>query len=491
MHIDDHFKEANEQFDVESIYKDIDKKRLKKLSPTDKRNIRAILLGFTPSHASEILGLKEDSLKSKFCEIYRDIEQLIEAQPFTVSGRDGSRKLSQAGYGLKTTVNEVSDISLSDSTTPKVIPEDLRQKILKKAKSIASAPCCCFFNGDWSVLLTKKAILSPLDIRVQVLICENEFGIHEVFAYEESGNNWTKNDCYSYKFNQVLIKSMNMANEVNPFASFFRTAITVYVFSDAPYGTGLHEDAAFALALSAALLMLTESNLSSHLEIFIPLILKFSGHILRFWYSQVSWVTILCSALCSPIKSQIMLCDRSNDDEVDFSKMILEEDNKEIARNLRLSPLDFDLKWIPFDCTKLSVYIYEPTSVDIDETTTRYKSSFLKLKALPMEYLFSEMEFALNQGNYEMVGMLMDLHQMKLNLSGFSSERYEIWLRKFRAINNVLGAKASCSRGKGAIIVLRNNHVTDEQFLYEDKSGGTVRVLLPMNKPTNGLNLGK
>jgi hypothetical protein len=111
---------------------------------------------------------------------------------------------------------------------------------------------------------------------------------------------------------------------------------------------------------------------------------------------------------------------------------------------------------------------------------------------MPFEYLIEEMKDSLLRGQYDKTGLLMDLHQTYLHLAGFSHPDYEQWLRRLRGMGEVYGAKASCSRGKGAIILLHSQSLPIEELQHRENlvSDMGIRVLLAMNEPVAGLKLG-
>ena len=77
------FEEACQKWDIERLVDNLEK--IENLPPAQKRNLKAILLNFSPKQAANELGISESSLKSAFSDLYRLIENLTQEKSYTVT----------------------------------------------------------------------------------------------------------------------------------------------------------------------------------------------------------------------------------------------------------------------------------------------------------------------------------------------------------------------------------------------------------------------
>ena len=82
------FSKAEQDWDTKGLFKDIEAKQPKKLTASEQRNLKALLLGHSPKDASPILNIEEKSLRPAFSALYRLIEELVDQPDKSVNYRN-------------------------------------------------------------------------------------------------------------------------------------------------------------------------------------------------------------------------------------------------------------------------------------------------------------------------------------------------------------------------------------------------------------------
>jgi hypothetical protein len=331
--------------------------------------------------------------------------------------------------------------------------------ILKECSYVLSAPTCLFLCGDWSVLISKLAILAPCHLRVTVGIKSaqgNTDGLH-LYAYEQLGGSWVKNDYYAQLVQVKLSEAIKGAAEFPDILPFVRRLLgkNIYVFSEAPFGSLLHEveAAIFCIADFALHEKMEEPQHNTEDDGHHTRVM--AVYLLSYWYKVVSWATCFASAFVGCMSDKVMFFDRTDDDKLDFCRILNEDIGyAEYKRNLGLSAAHFHIKWLPFDLSRISVLFRECPKVDIPFLQMTLKHGLGKLVKAQFTKIAREMRDAIMVSDYVKVGMLMSLHHALLSAEGFSSEEHERLFKQIQAHKDVLGVKFSCSRRQGAIVVL-------------------------------------
>ena len=82
------FPRAEQDWDLAELFKDIESRQLKKLTASEQRNLKALLLGYSPKDVSPILSIEEKSLRPAFSALYRLIEELVDQPERSVNYRN-------------------------------------------------------------------------------------------------------------------------------------------------------------------------------------------------------------------------------------------------------------------------------------------------------------------------------------------------------------------------------------------------------------------
>ena len=93
------FAEADQDWNLESLFSDIEAKQLKKVTPAQQRNLRAILLGLSPQQVSNQLRLGRKSLDPAFSALYRLIEDLTDQPDTSVTYKNAPLVLAKYRKG--------------------------------------------------------------------------------------------------------------------------------------------------------------------------------------------------------------------------------------------------------------------------------------------------------------------------------------------------------------------------------------------------------
>lgn len=80
---DDFFDKAYDEWDFDRLVSDLEK--IEHLARHQKRNLKAILLSFSPKKVATLLGIQESSLRPAFSNLYRLIENLTQEPSNTVT----------------------------------------------------------------------------------------------------------------------------------------------------------------------------------------------------------------------------------------------------------------------------------------------------------------------------------------------------------------------------------------------------------------------
>ena len=82
------FPKAEQDWDLELLFRNINALNPKKLTASEERNLKALLLGLSPKDVSLILNIEEKSLRPAFSALYRLIEELVDQPDKSVNYRN-------------------------------------------------------------------------------------------------------------------------------------------------------------------------------------------------------------------------------------------------------------------------------------------------------------------------------------------------------------------------------------------------------------------
>jgi mevalonate kinase len=354
------------------------------------------------------------------------------------------------------------------------LSKDEQEELLFSLDYAYSAPCSAFIWGDWSALVSKKAIIVPIDKRVQVGIKSNVNGLScYIFEWHDTENSWIFNEWHSAKMTDVLLKSWKYLSN-----SIYLESFDIYVFSDIHFGYGIHESTAMFASLASCLKAymdnINKNEWNSSL-VHLAFLLE------SFWYPEVTGVTSLC-AFQSPNTLSVMLLDRTDDGDIDFKK-IASRDIHELERSRAIDPENFHVTWLDFDMTKLIGLLYRFVTLDLDQIHKSYVKNLHKLERVGFDYLCEIMKQNIENLDYEKIGSMMNMHQALLSLTAFAPPGLHEILRNLRAVPNILGVKPSCSRPYGAYIAL----VEGDPGEVIDKLPEWIHPMSPFLTPTPGV----
>lgn len=93
---DDFFDKAYDEWDFDRLVSDLEK--IEHLARHQKRNLKAILLSFSPKKVATLLGIQASSLRPAFSNLYRLIENLTQEPSNTVTYKNAKFVLALASY---------------------------------------------------------------------------------------------------------------------------------------------------------------------------------------------------------------------------------------------------------------------------------------------------------------------------------------------------------------------------------------------------------
>lgn len=349
--------------------------------------------------------------------------------------------------------------------------------LLKSMTHAWSAPCCAFLWGDWSVLISKKAILVPINKRVTVgLKPSANFGC-KVYYWSHTDEEWVLDEWQSVKMARVISRGWLYLSSLRNIIESKHHSIEVYVFSDVPFGSGIHERATMSLCLAACIKdAFGVEGFNNHPTERIAAILE------SFWYPQVSWAPIVCSSR-SPNLPKLIVFDRTDDGGIDFAS-IGSGDEMEFQRNLFLKDTAIEVDLVDFDVTRLVVLSHKLITIDLDEVQKIYTRSLDLLGSIGFGAIYGLLVGCISGLDYEKVGMIMNLHQDILSTCGFSSSNFKALLRTLRCRPKILGVKPSCClTTHSALIAL----VDGNPLEVTRDSMNLVQPISPFLTPTPGL----
>jgi mevalonate kinase len=340
-----------------------------------------------------------------------------------------------------------------------------------------SAPCSAFLWGDWSVLVSKKAILVPINKRVTVGLKPSTNLDCSVYCWSDRQGEWILDEWRSAKIERVISQGWLYLSSLHDIIDSRRQFIQMCVFSDVPFGCGIHERAAMSLALAGCLNdAFGKRDFHSHEAEQIAAILE------SFWYPQISWAPIVCSSR-SPNSPKLIVFDRTDDGGIDFSS-ISSGDETEIRRNLFLNESTFKIDLIDFDVAKIVALSHKLIAIDLDEVHKLYAQSLSLLCSIGFECLSKLLVSYISNLDYEKVGMMMNLHQDILSTCGLSSNSFNALLRTLRCESRILGVKPSCClTTHPALIALVNGSPLE----ITQGLANLVQPISPFLAPTPGL----
>lgn len=395
-------------------------------------------------------GLKQRELADK-TELSLRLIQTSEG-----GGEISLSSLRQIADTLGVPVAKLTDDPVA--STVRGLTEDLAKGDFEKSKGRGSAQCCAFLVGDFSVLKTKRALVTPIDSRVRVAIDRTGTKSISIRVYERKAYTWVPNETYE----GIILQALETAFESPSLRKWFPWCpfhgLDVRVFSDVPFGAVVHEDSAFALAFAAALQDLARQPQNEHQT------LRFAGAVLSHWYAYPSWAG-LASAQCGP--GELFYFDRSGDGGVDLVALATRRTSKmfrkDFERNAYLPPRCWEKRSHPmrFDVDKFSVWLRDIAPSDIDDPT-RYQEPIKELDKVVCGFIIDRMRDTLLQGGEDCgwrIGLLMKMHHDMLALAGFIDRDFHELVSLVNGVQGVLGAKSAIGRGNGAILVLTERPV--------------------------------
>jgi tetratricopeptide (TPR) repeat protein len=95
----DYIAKAEQEWELARLFGDMEAQQLKPFTPAQQRNLKMILLGFSPKEASRILIIAETSLKPAFSGLYRLIENLTGQPETTVTYKNAPLVLASYRKG--------------------------------------------------------------------------------------------------------------------------------------------------------------------------------------------------------------------------------------------------------------------------------------------------------------------------------------------------------------------------------------------------------
>ncbi|MEH2272428.1 MAG: helix-turn-helix domain-containing protein [Nostoc sp.] len=94
------FMQAENQWDLETLYSDLSSVKNKRLTPVEKRHLRGLLCGLSPAEIAEKLGKNGKGVETDLCAtVYRYVKSLLDKSDEKLENwRNISEWLDDAGY---------------------------------------------------------------------------------------------------------------------------------------------------------------------------------------------------------------------------------------------------------------------------------------------------------------------------------------------------------------------------------------------------------
>ncbi|MEH2112010.1 helix-turn-helix transcriptional regulator [Nostoc sp.] len=94
------FMQAENQWDLETLYSDLSSVKGKRLTPVEKRHLQGLLCGFSPAEIAEKLGKNGKGVETDLCAtVYRYVKSLLDKSDEKLENwRNISEWLDDAGY---------------------------------------------------------------------------------------------------------------------------------------------------------------------------------------------------------------------------------------------------------------------------------------------------------------------------------------------------------------------------------------------------------
>ncbi|MBN3907406.1 MAG: helix-turn-helix domain-containing protein [Nostoc sp. NMS1] len=94
------FMQAENHWDLETLYSDLSSVKNKRLTPVEKRHLRGLLCGFSPAEIAEKLGKNGKGVETDLCAtVYRYVKSLLDKSDEKLENwRNISEWLDDAGY---------------------------------------------------------------------------------------------------------------------------------------------------------------------------------------------------------------------------------------------------------------------------------------------------------------------------------------------------------------------------------------------------------
>ena len=313
-----------------------------------------------------------------------------------------------------------------------------KESLLNSMTTAYSAPCSAFLWGDWSVLVSKKAVIVPINKRVTVGLKPSARNSDcSIYYWSDREEKWLLDERHSTKIKSLISEGWLCLSSLHELITSNHQPIQVCVFSDVPFGCGIHERAAMFLCLAGCI-----NNVFGLGDFHEHRVEQIAAILESFWYPQISWAPIVCSSR-SPNSPKVIIFDRTEDDGIDF-KSISSGDDKEIKRNRFLNDDAIKIDLVDFDVTKLAVLSHKVITTDLDEVHRLYSQSLSLLHSVGFEFLSKLLVDYILDLDYEKVGMMMNLHQDILSACGLPSSSFNAFLRTLRYEPRILGVKPSC-----------------------------------------------
>lgn len=330
----------------------------------------------------------------------------------------------------------------------------IMKRCLQNGGYVRSAPLVAFIYGDWIVLITYVAILVPLSLRVRVALRPRR-SRWEVFAYEAHENppgRWLLNEEYSLIFRDHVVQRLAACETILRDHIRIFPGASVYVFSEVPFGSSLHETTAAVIALSKILSVVPD----------VENIERIAGHLM--WYPAFSRGPIMCctraakGAVCAVNQSEAEIDDGGRRRaKIDFLSILSLDENagRYEAINRAYLPSSIHCSWLNFPTWRFALF-HQRAESDVGhiQRSGYAGDAISELRSLRRDCfsMAKGMMHFLRKGEIAEIGRIMSDNNNLLAEVGLASS---IDLGGYRhAEVPVLGAKEAAAHKGGAVLVL-------------------------------------
>jgi hypothetical protein len=120
-----------------------------------------------------------------------------------------------------------------------------------------------------------------------------------------------------------------------------------------------------------------------------------------------------------------------------------------------------------FDLNRISLWVDREASVDIAEAIVNYRGPVSCMDYSVAKRIVSKLHERIKTGGHSKeIGWLMQMHQLVLAEAGFVESQYQQLLAWINGLPMVLGAKSSCARGRGAILLFTREPIEPSSDIY-------------------------